>query len=108
MNDGEVSWPKSTARVKSETSISLEKFTTGEVKGGDENQEYSLKGVVRHIGKLAMSGHYTADANRNTLSEQKQQWVNFDDGISSLTSIDKIVVDESSQMNNYMMIYERE
>jgi ubiquitin C-terminal hydrolase len=108
VNDGEVSWPKSTARVKSETSISLEKFTTGEVKGGDENQEYSLKGVVRHIGKLAMSGHYTADANRNTLSEQKQQWVNFDDGISSLTSIDKIVVDESSQMNNYMMIYERE
>ena len=73
VNDGEVSWPKSTARVKSETSISLEKFTTGEVKGGDENQEYSLKGVVRHIGKLAMSGHYTADANRNTLLEQKQQ-----------------------------------
>ena len=54
-----------------------------------------------------MSGHYTADANRNTLLEQKQQWVNFDDSISSLTSIDKIVVDERSQQNNYMMIYGR-
>jgi ubiquitin carboxyl-terminal hydrolase 8 len=104
VNDGEVLWGKSNARVKSETSISLEKFTADEVKGGDENQEYGLQGVVRHIGGHAMSGHYTADANRNTLLEQKQQWVNFDDSISSLTSIDKIVVDERSQQNNYIMI----
>lgn len=106
VKDGEVTWRKSTARVETKASVSLQSFTSDQEKK-DENQRYKLQGVVRHIGKNAVSGHYTADAERNIPSGQKKQWVSFDDGISSIASIERILENERSQRNNYIMIYGR-
>lgn len=106
-NGRDVSWRKSTARVKSERSISLEKFIADESNESDTNQEYGLQGVVRHIGKNAFSGHYTADANRKASTGQEHQWISFDDGNSCLLSIEQVLSNERNQQNNYMMIYGR-
>ena len=86
----------------------MEPFTKDETKGDDENLVlYKLQGVVRHIGNTAFSGHYTADALRTGKDRagEDKEWVNFDDGTPSMTSIEGILDGERSQKNNYMMLY---
>ena len=39
----------------------------------NEPRSYQLKSIVHHIGRLASSGHYTAQAKRGN------EWVDFDD-----------------------------
>lgn len=76
-----------------------------ELKDAESSQGvYDLRGVVRHIGSTAFSGHYTADALRPT-KENSHEWINFDDSNSTVTSIDMILHNDRSQRNNYMMLF---
>jgi Ubiquitin C-terminal hydrolase len=104
--DGQVIIRKSSGRVKSGQSVSLGTF----MDNGDnaKNCSYELKGVVRHIGSSSLSGHYTADALRKNLKDGNQEWVNFDDGSTSITSLYDVLESEGSQSNNYLMLYSLE
>ena len=75
-----------------------------------ENDEpgYHLRGVVRHIGGTASSGHYTAYCEREKVSsqqEKKKEWVSFDDGLSNLTSLSNVIENERNRRSVYMMVY---
>lgn len=104
--DGQLIICKSSGRVKSGQSVSLGTF----MDNGDDakNCSYELKGVVRHIGSSSLSGHYTADALRKNSKGGTQEWVNFDDGSTSITSLYDVLESEGSQSNNYLMLYSLE
>ena len=76
--------------------------------GNTKHGPYRLRGVVRHIGNTALSGHYTADAVRKNKNGDDQEWVNFDDSTMSMTSVGHILKNERCQQNNYMMLYATE
>lgn len=70
---------------------------------------YGVKSVAHHIGGTAWSGHYTCDAVRENefkgLGPSKKQWVSFDDGATSATSADQVLMSEKSQKTAYMLLY---
>jgi len=101
--DGQVLFRKSSGRVKSCESVSLNAFM--ESRDDTNKTSYELKGVVRHIGNSSLSGHYTADALRKNATGTNLDWVNFDDGATSLTSIRDVLDSDGSQSNNYLMFY---
>lgn len=94
LQNGVVTFRKNKTVVKSENCVSLEPFTEDAAKRGDS---YELRGVVRHIGNFANSGHYIANALRKEYSGDGNEWVHFDDGISSKNSFEN--------GNNYLMVY---
>lgn len=104
--DGQIFFRKSTARVKSEVNVSLDTFM--DKHESNSTNMYHLKGVVRHIGNSSLSGHYIADAIRKRTNDNGVEWINFDDGSPSLTSIQDVLESEGSQTNNYLMLYEFE
>jgi len=73
---------------------------------------YSLRGVVRHIGNTANSGHYTTDALRSKVKpstkhmsrDMTEDWVSFDDGLTTLRQQSDVMND---QKNPYMMVYQK-
>lgn len=115
-----ISFRKDDAQVKVNNSISMQSFTKDGT-GMDVSNEkglaaYNLVGVVRHIGRTANSGHYTADAircseNENTNKSSMStpppnEWVSFDDGKTSiLENVDGTLGSERNQRNTYMMMY---
>lgn len=104
--DGQVIIRKSSGCVKSGESVSLDPFM--ENRDDANRTSYKLKGVVRHIGNSSLAGHYTADALRMNAKGSNQEWVNFDDGSTSLTSLRDVLESEGSQSNNYLMLYSLE
>lgn len=73
---------------------------------------YDVKSVAHHIGGTAWSGHYTCDAVRESESKisspsqkKTEQWVSFDDGVTSATTADQILKSEKSQKTAYMLLY---
>lgn len=88
---------KDTSPIECGTSLELKDFESSQ-------GLYDLKGVVRHIGATAFSGHYTTDALRSTKTIPRQ-WIHFDDSNTTVTSIGSILVDDRSRRNNYMMLF---
>ena len=127
----QITFRKDDAQVKVDHSISLQSFTAdsdADAAGNDSYEtnlslsSYNLLGVVRHIGRTANSGHYTADAircseNSNTTANKTKssssssqpppnEWVSFDDGKTSiLDNADRTLGSEQNQRNTYMMMY---
>ena len=75
---------------------------------------YELQSIVHHIGSRASSGHYTADAvrpdciamnDRTESSTPTKIWVSFDDGLSTETSLEKIVDNPFKRSTAYMLLY---
>jgi uncharacterized UBP type Zn finger protein len=78
-----------------------------EVDGGDtaEVTEYELKSVVHHIGSTADSGHYTANAYRETPDDTKEtKLVLFDDATVTVEK-PSILQSEYKQRSAYMLLY---
>jgi uncharacterized UBP type Zn finger protein len=69
---------------------------------------YELKSIVRHIGRMASSGHYTADALRpNKLPGENKNdtFVTFDDHRSRRTTQNEVI--GKRRETPYMIMYEQ-
>lgn len=78
----------------------------------EEPSAYNLVSVVHHIGRSASSGHYTADAFRQLNSSEqnkedsvKDTWVSYDDGRTSVTSLNDVTGSDTKQETAYMLLY---
>lgn len=92
----------------------------------EPTKKYNLQSIVHHIGSTASSGHYTADAIREVNCKTQDEtgtdivqkdcddanpekiWVSFDDGITSETTIEKILSNQFKQSTAYMLLYASE
>jgi len=99
---------KNKARIVYAQSISLDQLQHHNDATKDE-PSYKLRGLVRHIGNTAFSGHYTANCQRrkpgSVEATKTEEWVSFDDGTASVTSLPSILENEKNQRTNYMMLY---
>ena len=103
---------KNTDRVKYGKALSLERFYAED--DTNKNTEDSLKtnynlcAIVRHIGKNANSGHYTADCERMKKPSDENdptEWVTFDDGVATRTNLKNVMENERNQRSAYMILY---
>lgn len=115
-----VTFKKNRTAVDLTPKLSLNNFVRSDDKQGAalaaENRDYALQSVVYHIGSTANSGHYTADARR-LISKAKgeededdndkpgYQWVSYDDGITSETSLGNVRGSLQNQSTAYMLLY---
>ena len=103
---------KNTGRIQYDKALSLARFCDENIrKDAKKNVNYNLSGIVRHIGGTASSGHYTANCERMKKNMRDgsdncgKEWVSFDDGISTMTSLLNVVKNERNQRSVYMMLY---
>jgi ubiquitin C-terminal hydrolase len=109
VNDATRSFQKNKARIIYDKSLSLDKFCSLKSKNNNSGH-YNLRGVVRHIGGTASSGHYTANCERwkkkeSEGEENNEEWVSFDDGMAYPTSTRSVLESERNQRTAYMMMY---
>ena len=104
---------KNKGRIQYDKALSLEQFCDENIKKDAENNaNYNLCGIVRHIGGTASSGHYTANCERmkknmrDGSDNRGKEWVSFDDGVATMTSLPNVVNNEQNQRSVYMMLYE--
>ena len=101
---------KNTGRIEYDKTLSLRRFCEESITSNkDLTVDYSLCGMVRHIGGTASSGHYTAHGERmkhNTKGGDEKEWVSFDDGMTMVTKLSNVVENERNQRSAYMMLYE--
>lgn len=96
----------------------------------ESKNEYKLQSIVHHIGARSSSGHYTADAVRPARvmagdsnkdakdgtetvklasptkdDGERQSWVTFDDTTSYITSLDRILSNQTKERTAYMLLY---
>jgi len=81
-------------------SFDLDHYLPKELKGS----KYKLSGIVHHHGGSPSSGHYTTDAVRVN-SDNKTDWVSFDDGSAYEANIAKILKSPHSQRTAYLLLY---
>jgi hypothetical protein len=125
----ELVFKKNKAPVAIPANLSLDAFRVDSkdkqeqttVSASSSSVGYSLRSVVHHIGSRASSGHYTADAIRlcekekepgdttttdtGTEREMEEKWVMFDDGSSTLTTLERVTNNINRQRNAYMLLY---
>jgi len=83
----------------------LDRFC-GEKGSSEVEHKHKLRGVVCHIGGTASSGHYTANCERISGSNDKTiDWASFDDGVNILTSVPNVLESERHQRTVYMLLY---
>ena len=98
---------KNKAPIDIPSSLSLETYHQD---SSQPTNNYCLQSIVHHIGSRASSGHYTADAVRDVDNEPDsgKVWVSFDDGITTETTIERIVSNRFKQSTAYMLLYSAE
>lgn len=73
--------------------------TTTTFQDSNVSTKYHLKGVISHVGKSTMSGHYVAHINQSNAGE-KPKWVFFND--------EKVVLAQDPPLDlGYILMYER-
>lgn len=106
MNEATISFRKNRDRIICGKSISIDKFCDESLKN-EVDECYNLRGIVRHIGGTASSGHYTADCERSFKSSEgiqnKTEWVTLNDGVAKSTTVDEVL--EKNQKSAYMILY---
>lgn len=90
---------KNKAPVAVPPSLSLETFME-KPSDSSHQKDYHLQSIVHHIGRLASSGHYTAQARRG------DDWVGFDDCFTGCTSLEDVVKKAADGPTAYLMLYE--
>jgi uncharacterized UBP type Zn finger protein len=103
----EIRFQKNKAAVELNDKLSLDGFLSDKATSSILSSEYSLRSIVHHIGNTADSGHYTADALRETIQNGQtvDQWVSYDDSTSIESNLDKIRNTPSNQKTAYMLLY---
>jgi uncharacterized UBP type Zn finger protein len=99
---------KNKAEVDVSPTIDLSKFQV-ESKSpvSVSHAAYELKSIVRHIGRMASSGHYTVDAlrpNEPQGENNEDVFVTFDDHRSHRTTQDDVI--GKRRETPYMIMYE--
>jgi ubiquitin C-terminal hydrolase len=70
-----------------------------------EDDTFSLRSVVHHLGTTAFSGHYLCDSVRVDIEERSERWVRFDDGLAKETSLSALIENEKNRGDAYMLMY---
>lgn len=102
------SFQKNKAPVELNDKVSLDRFLSDKATASVLSSDYSLRSIVHHIGTTANSGHYTADALRETSKDGKastQQWVSYDDSTSIETTLGEIQKSLPNRKTAYMLLY---
>lgn len=97
---------KNKAPVVMSANINLTQYKSSDVKESWKSSDYSLNSVVRHIGRVASSGHYTADAMRtdnDSGATTKDTFVSFDDHSSRRTTEANVL--GKRRETPYMILY---
>lgn len=98
---------KNKAEVDVSPTVDLSKFQVESKSPLVAGASYELKSIVRHIGRMASSGHYTADALRpnEPLGENNEDvFVTFDDHQSQRTTQRDVI--GKRRETPYMIMYE--
>jgi uncharacterized UBP type Zn finger protein len=101
---------KNKAQVGLSKQIVLDSFRgNGQGWKAVEEDRYSLRSLVYHVGDRASSGHYTAHAMRSRSAENGRQrigeWVSFDDSKTETADFERFASSPFEQRNAYMLLY---
>lgn len=106
------SFQKNKTAVELNDRLSLDGYLSEEATASILPSDYSLRSIVHHIGTTANSGHYTADALRQTAEDGKptthSQWVSYDDSTSTEITLADVRTSLSNQKTAYMLLYSTE
>jgi ubiquitin C-terminal hydrolase len=70
-----------------------------------DSRQYSLKGLVHHIGTAMDQGHYIADAVRRGHDGAGSKWYRFNDETVTMMPLEDILADSVAQETVYMLLY---
>eukprot|EP00957_Ditylum_brightwellii_P143118 10904960-Ditylum_brightwellii.AAC.1 len=119
INSNGLVFRKNKARVTLDKTVSVQENDKNEENNTRSKElKYSIRSVVHHIGSTAFSGHYTTDGIRTKHSQGEsslsssqaaiQEWIAFDDGVTTALSEKDALKSANSQNNAYMVLYELE